>query len=388
MPRYGAARIALRFYDRWHSPRDWTPEGDSGRGRLSGRFADADNLWHRSWRAAEAAPAHEQPRLFEPATEAEKVLHYLETLAPIELFDQILPVYLAVAHRVLRTAADARHAGPAARLPAARRALRTLGAAAERACVRTHAPGLYVDGGAAAPTAAGAAVLMLGDPRAALDPGTLAACADELERCELCLARGASLLYKLGGSACAPLVEALLSGARPGASGDAAEDSGVPPQQHEQKGSGIVLLVGEAERAAVMRLLHAGGGDDDGRSRRWNGRNHGGGGESFDGRPGRTRMVSRVARRGDVPPREKEKGGGRRGGGGEGGEEEGTVKLLPPPAAREYVLRCTAPRPFFAASGAHRSCAGVGVNSTANRMYALLSEGEFRLALALSESSF
>ena len=74
---------------------------------------------------------------------------------------------------------------------------------------------------------------------------------------------------------------------------------------------------------------------------------------------------------------------------GDGAHSDGSVAKLPPPAAREYVLRCTAPRPFFAASDdGGGAAADGGVKAAANRMYALLSDGEFRLALALSESSF
>ncbi|RDX95002.1 Rab3 GTPase-activating protein catalytic subunit [Mucuna pruriens] len=96
---------------RWHSPGDWEevddPEGSKSssssaldikkskdswppQGRLSKRMSEHGNLWKKLWNSAPALPASEQKPLLDPNREGEKVLHYLETLPPHELLEQMV----------------------------------------------------------------------------------------------------------------------------------------------------------------------------------------------------------------------------------------------------------------------------------------------------------
>ncbi|KAG2673013.1 hypothetical protein I3760_13G069700 [Carya illinoinensis] len=63
----------------------WPP-----RGRLSQRMSEHGNLWRNIWNDAPALPASEQKPLLDPNREGEKVLHYLETLRPHQLLEQMV----------------------------------------------------------------------------------------------------------------------------------------------------------------------------------------------------------------------------------------------------------------------------------------------------------
>uniref|UniRef100_A0A1J3DV19 Rab3 GTPase-activating protein catalytic subunit n=1 Tax=Noccaea caerulescens TaxID=107243 RepID=A0A1J3DV19_NOCCA len=92
---------------RWHSPGDWesfepktteppaasNTEGSKDQwppqGRLSQRMSDQGNLWRKSWNDAPALPADDQKPLLDPNREGEKILHYLETVRPYQLLEQM-----------------------------------------------------------------------------------------------------------------------------------------------------------------------------------------------------------------------------------------------------------------------------------------------------------
>ncbi|XP_019439248.1 PREDICTED: rab3 GTPase-activating protein catalytic subunit-like isoform X2 [Lupinus angustifolius] len=113
MSAFKAANPDAVFEDfiRWHSPGDWEedddPEGSrssssSGldiekskhnwppQGRLSKRMSEHGNLWRKIWNSAPALPTSEQKPLLDPNREGEKVLHYLETLKPHQLLEQMV----------------------------------------------------------------------------------------------------------------------------------------------------------------------------------------------------------------------------------------------------------------------------------------------------------
>ncbi|XP_061353465.1 uncharacterized protein LOC133298227 [Gastrolobium bilobum] len=113
MSAFKAANPDAIFEDfiRWHSPRDWEedddPEGSGSsqscgfdikkskdswppRGRLSKRMSENGNLWRKIWNSTPALPASEQKPLLDPNREGEKVLHYLETLQPHALVEQMV----------------------------------------------------------------------------------------------------------------------------------------------------------------------------------------------------------------------------------------------------------------------------------------------------------
>ncbi|TKY47194.1 Rab3 GTPase-activating protein catalytic subunit [Spatholobus suberectus] len=113
MSAFKAANPEAIFEDfiRWHSPGDWEedddPEGSKSssssaldikkskeswppQGRLSKRMSEHGNLWRKLWNSAPALPASEQKPLLDPFREGEKVLHYLETLQPHELLEQMV----------------------------------------------------------------------------------------------------------------------------------------------------------------------------------------------------------------------------------------------------------------------------------------------------------
>lgn len=105
---------------RWHSPKDWisweklsseekeqsfmiqTKESNDHQslqwnwpeyGRLSQRMGNSScssNLWKQTWLEALSICVQDQRPLFNPTHEAEKVFHFLETLAPFEMFHHIL----------------------------------------------------------------------------------------------------------------------------------------------------------------------------------------------------------------------------------------------------------------------------------------------------------
>ncbi|KAK2643403.1 hypothetical protein Ddye_025166 [Dipteronia dyeriana] len=110
MSAFKAANPDAVFEDfiRWHSPGDWENDENEGsspsgnlsvdglkdnwppRGRLSQRMSEHGNLWRKIWNNAPALPASEQKPLLDPNREGEKILHYLETLRPNQLLEQMV----------------------------------------------------------------------------------------------------------------------------------------------------------------------------------------------------------------------------------------------------------------------------------------------------------
>ncbi|CAI0399895.1 unnamed protein product [Linum tenue] len=109
MSAFKAANPDAVFEDfiRWHSPGDWINDetedkaaasvGSSSlkedwppRGQLSKRMSEQGNLWRKIWNDAPALPAYEQKPLLDPNREGEKILHYLETLQPHQLLEQMV----------------------------------------------------------------------------------------------------------------------------------------------------------------------------------------------------------------------------------------------------------------------------------------------------------
>ncbi|KAL6644896.1 hypothetical protein ACP70R_016504 [Stipagrostis hirtigluma subsp. patula] len=87
--------ILFSGFIRWHSPGDWVSEdkADSGwppKGKLSQRMSEHGNMWRKIWNDAPALPVSEQKSLLDPVREGEKVLHYLETLRPQLLLEQMV----------------------------------------------------------------------------------------------------------------------------------------------------------------------------------------------------------------------------------------------------------------------------------------------------------
>lgn len=110
MSAFKAANPDAVFEDfiRWHSPGDWENDdnkesGPSKRpvtkglkddwpphGRLSQRMSEQGNLWRKIWNDTPALPVYEQKPLLDPLREGEKILHYLETLRPHQLLEQMV----------------------------------------------------------------------------------------------------------------------------------------------------------------------------------------------------------------------------------------------------------------------------------------------------------
>jgi len=99
MSAFKAANPDAVFEDfiRWHSPGDWVSEdkadGNSGwppKGKLSQRMSEHGNVWRKIWNDAPPLPVSEQKSLLDPVREGEKVLHYLETLRPQQLLEQMV----------------------------------------------------------------------------------------------------------------------------------------------------------------------------------------------------------------------------------------------------------------------------------------------------------
>eukprot|EP00164_Ancoracysta_twista_P003126 GFYU01004164.1.p1 GENE.GFYU01004164.1~~GFYU01004164.1.p1 ORF type:complete len:889 (+),score=242.71 GFYU01004164.1:100-2766(+) len=118
MQAFKAANPECVFEDfiRWHSPSDWIQDLDSddeeGRqlradtgfnGALSRRMRYADNRWKQVWESARPIVASEQPLLFDHVREAEMTLHYLETVHPTEMLDQIIMCCLSAAYTIMAT---------------------------------------------------------------------------------------------------------------------------------------------------------------------------------------------------------------------------------------------------------------------------------------------
>ncbi|KAM7258011.1 hypothetical protein ACFE04_013752 [Oxalis oulophora] len=102
MSAFKAANPAAVFEDfiRWHSPGDWENEEVEAsssskdnwppQGRLSQRMSEHGNLWRKIWDEAPSIPASDQKPLLDPKREAEKIIHYLETLRPHQLLEQMV----------------------------------------------------------------------------------------------------------------------------------------------------------------------------------------------------------------------------------------------------------------------------------------------------------
>ncbi|XP_058075086.1 uncharacterized protein LOC131223649 [Magnolia sinica] len=110
MSAFKAANPDAVFEDfiRWHSPGDWENDEAEGndksrdleiegkgsewppRGRLSQRMSEGGNSWRQIWNDSPALPVSEQKLLLDPNREGEKILHYLETLRPHQLLEQMV----------------------------------------------------------------------------------------------------------------------------------------------------------------------------------------------------------------------------------------------------------------------------------------------------------
>lgn len=139
-------KSVLADFVRWYSPRDWIEEGEESRddgskdessqedsskeesaskdletqedtttsecpltpddedselsvtgGRLSGRMTVPGNIWMEAWDSTRPTPARKQKRLFDETKEAERVLHFLRNLTPLEIVNQLMPVLIQAA---------------------------------------------------------------------------------------------------------------------------------------------------------------------------------------------------------------------------------------------------------------------------------------------------
>lgn len=86
---------------KWYSPRDWIEEENENgenKSHLSTRMLIPDNMWVKIWVSAKPVPAKRQRRLFDDTTEAEKILHFLESRSIAQIVDLLLP---SLTHAVL-----------------------------------------------------------------------------------------------------------------------------------------------------------------------------------------------------------------------------------------------------------------------------------------------
>ncbi|KAM0044701.1 putative Rab3 GTPase-activating protein catalytic subunit [Helianthus debilis subsp. tardiflorus] len=103
MSAFKAANPEAAFEDfiRWHSPKDWEDDSSSisssssrkkwpPGGKLSERMSDPGNSWRKIWNDAPPLPVSEQKPLMDPNREGEKILHYLETVRPHQLLEQMV----------------------------------------------------------------------------------------------------------------------------------------------------------------------------------------------------------------------------------------------------------------------------------------------------------
>ena len=90
--------------------------GEPPAGTLCASPCVQDGTWQILWAAAPAVPAARQKPLMDPVLEGERVLHYLETLPPAVLWDQLLACGIAAATGKLA-------ACPGASLPVAAQAV-------------------------------------------------------------------------------------------------------------------------------------------------------------------------------------------------------------------------------------------------------------------------
>ena len=83
-----------------------------GKHSLSQRMAAPGNLWRELWDDASLTapqPACEQPPLFDYTSEAERVLHFLETIPPVLLLLELLIAHACALSGHLRSCPHARH---------------------------------------------------------------------------------------------------------------------------------------------------------------------------------------------------------------------------------------------------------------------------------------
>ncbi|XP_072997458.1 uncharacterized protein [Typha latifolia] len=102
MSAFKAANPDAIFEDfiRWHSPGDWETDETADRcgnnsdwppqGKLSQRMSEHGNLWRKIWNDSPPVPVSEQKLRIDPIREGEKILHYLETLRPYQLLEQMV----------------------------------------------------------------------------------------------------------------------------------------------------------------------------------------------------------------------------------------------------------------------------------------------------------
>ncbi|XP_078160295.1 rab3 GTPase-activating protein catalytic protein isoform X3 [Carex rostrata] len=102
MSAFKAANPNAVFEDfiRWHSPGDWETDVTEGssvnklnwppKGRLSQRMSEHGNMWRKIWNESPALSISEQKPLLDPVREGEKIMHYLETLRPQQLLEQMV----------------------------------------------------------------------------------------------------------------------------------------------------------------------------------------------------------------------------------------------------------------------------------------------------------
>ncbi|KAG4206752.1 hypothetical protein ERO13_A03G026800v2 [Gossypium hirsutum] len=109
MSAFKAANPGAVFEDfiRWYSPTDWENDESEAKGpstdltegmnvdwppqgRLSRRMSESGNFWRKIWDEAPILPASEQKPLLDPNREGEKILHYLETMQPHQLLEQMV----------------------------------------------------------------------------------------------------------------------------------------------------------------------------------------------------------------------------------------------------------------------------------------------------------
>ena len=87
----------LEDFIRWHSPKDWIEsETDSQKGTLSERMADPKNIWVETWQMAQPVPVSKQKQIFDIRSEAEKALHYFETVNPKLVIKALMPTFALV----------------------------------------------------------------------------------------------------------------------------------------------------------------------------------------------------------------------------------------------------------------------------------------------------
>lgn len=232
MQAFKAANVGCVFADfvRWYAPQSWVTEDLSVAAMASSTVSVADDVvlvwpgqgrvnieeradgslvagvnpeWLELWASNPPLAAAQQKPLFNVPQEAEKVLHYLETISPAHLLCQMLMAAIASAHFMLAEAAtDATELAPVSA------AIAKLGRSGEEAidALRESAGGGKTgDDGS---SHLGAAE---GSTTSAVSQSALIACdrfCDETAALELLLSRATSLLCKLPGRV--DLVERLL----------------------------------------------------------------------------------------------------------------------------------------------------------------------------------